>query len=143
MKPNLWRFAFMFGAILLTANCLAQKVPVSLQAPASTNDDQTALRFSKSLADEIQLSGKFYLWTGKYYDLPPNGMRIMVRSIQVELRSGAALGSAIFVDAERPSVKDPGYYRVVSEQLWMIPKDDSVADQTRGFLAEVDRALER
>jgi hypothetical protein len=128
--------------MLLASNCVAQKVPVSMQAPASTNDDQTSLRFSKSLADEIQLSSRFYLWTGKY-DLPPNGVRIMVRSIQVKLHNGNELGSAIFVEAERPSGKDPGYYKVVSEQLWMIPKDGSVADETRGFLAEVDRAREQ
>lgn len=143
MKTKLWPYAFVFGALLIASNCLAQKVPVSMQAPASTNDDRTALRFSKSLADEIQLSGRFYLWTGKYYDLPPNGVRIMVRSIQVKLRNGNELGSAIFAEAERPSDKDPGYYKVVSEQFWMIPKDDSVADETRGFLAEVDRALKQ
>src|ERR1700730_8854396 len=28
------------------------------------------------------------------------------------------------------------------QQLWMIPKNDSVADITRGFLADLDRALE-
>src|SRR5208282_666274 len=128
MKIKLWSCAFALGALLIASNCLAQNVPVSMQAPASTNDDQTALRFSKSLSDEIQLSGKFYLWTGKYYDLPPNGVRIMVRSIQVTLRNGDELGSAIFVEAERPSGKDLGYYKVVSEQLWMIPKDSSVAD---------------
>ena len=141
MKTKLWNCAFVFCAVLFVSNCLAQKVPVSMQAPASTNDDQAALRFSKSLADEIQLSSRFYLWTGKYYDFPPNGVRIMVRSIQVKLQNGNELGSAIFVVAERPSSKDPGYYKVVSEQLWMIPKDDSVGNQTRGFLAGVDQAL--
>lgn len=139
MKTKLWNCVFVFGAVLLASNCLAQKVPVSMQAPASTNDDQTALRFSKSLADEIQLSSRFYLWTGKY--LPSSGVRIMVRSIQVKLQNGDELGSAIFVEAEHPSSKDPGYYKVVAEQFWMIPKGDSVGDQTRGFLAEVDRAL--
>jgi len=131
----------MFGALFLASNCLAQRIPVSIQTPVDLSDDQTANRFSKSLSDEIQLSGKFYYWTGKYYDLPPNGVRIMVRSVQVTLRNGSVLGSAIFATAERASARDPGYYKVVSEQLWMIPKDDSVADETRGFLADVDRKL--
>jgi len=143
MKTKLWLCALRFGALLLASNCLAQKIPVSMQSPVAVNDDQTAIKFSKSLADEIQLSGKFYFWTGKYYDLPPSGLRIMVRSIQITLRNGNELGSAIFVTAERPSGKDPGYYKVVSAQLWMIPKDDSVADQTRDFLAGVSRALEQ
>lgn len=69
-------------------------------------DDATALRFSRSIADEIQLSGRFYFFTGKNYDLPPSGVRITVRSIELKLRSGTELGSAIFVEAERPSGKD-------------------------------------
>src|SRR5580698_9409236 len=93
MRAKSRLYVFPFGIVLLASNCLAQKVPVSLVAPASTNDDQTALRFSKSLADEIQLSGRFQLWTGKDYDLPPNGVRIMVRSVQVKLRGGNELGS--------------------------------------------------
>ncbi len=143
MKTKLWPSAFVFCAsVLLAVNCLAQKVPVSMQGHGRLNEDQTALRFSKSLSDEIELSSGFYLWTGNYSDFPPNGVRIMVRSIQVKLRNGNELGSAIFVEADRPSTKDPGYYKVVSEQTWMIPKDDSVADETRGFLAELSRALE-
>ncbi len=143
MKSKLWPCAFVFGAsVLLAADCLAQKVPATMQASVNLNEDRTALRFSRSLADEIQLSGKFYLWTGNSDALPPNGVRIMVRSIQVKLSKGSELGSAIFVEADRPSAKDPGYYKVVSEQMWMIQKDDSVADETRGFLAKVDRALE-
>jgi len=145
MKPTLWSHAFVFVALLLASNCLAQKVPVAVQSPVgmSMNNDQTSLRFSKSLADEIQLSGKFYFWTGKYYDLPPSGVRITVRAIPVTLRNGNELGSAIFIEAERPSGKEPGYYKILSEEMWMIPTDGSVSDDTRGFLAEVDRALER
>jgi hypothetical protein len=143
MKTNLWLCAFVLSALLLASNCLAQKVPVVIQSSVNLNDDQTATRFSKSLSDEVQLSGKFYYWTGKYYDLPANGVRIMVRSKQIKLSNGDELGSAIFVEADRPSGKDPGYYRVLFEQFSMIPKDHSVADSTRGFLAEVDRALEQ
>jgi len=112
-------------------------------APASVNEDPTAVRFSKSLADEIQLSGKFHLWTGKLSELPPNGVVITVRSSQVKLASGSELGSAIFVEAERPSGKDPGYYKEVTESVEFIPKNDSVADETRSFLAAVGRALEQ
>jgi hypothetical protein len=144
MKTKLCHYAIVFGALLLASNCLAQKVPVILEGSASLNDDQTALRFSRSLSDEIQLSGGFYLWKiAKNGDLPPSGVRITVRSIQIRLHKGDEMGSAIFVEAERPSGKDPGYYKVVSELLSMIPKDGSVADETRSFLATVARALER
>jgi len=135
--------AFVFCALLFASNCLAQKVPVMMGAPASVNEDPTAVRFSKSLADEIQLSGKFHLWTGKLSELPPNGVVITVRSSQVKLASGSELGSAIFVEAERPSGKDPGYYKEVTESVEFIPKNDSVADETRSFLAAVGRALEQ
>jgi len=144
MKTKLLPCALMFcAAVLFSASCVAQKVPVSMEAPRSVNEDRTALKFSKSLSDEIQLSGKFYLWIGEPSALPLRGVRILVRSIQVKLSTGEELGSAIFAEADRASGKDPGYYKVVTEQMWMIPKNDSVADETRGFLAEVDRALER
>ncbi len=114
-----------------------------MQAPISTNADEIALRFRKSLGDEITLSGRFYFWTGKNDDLPPNGVRIRLSSIQVKLQNGDGLGSAIYVEAERLSSRDPGYCKVVSQQLLMIPKDFSVADDTRAFLAEVERVLEK
>jgi hypothetical protein len=144
MKSKLWYCGFMFCVtLLLSAKCSAQKVPVVMQAPRSVNEDRTALRFSKSISDEIQLSGKFYLWTRDSSEFPLSGVRIIVRSIQVKLKTGEELGSAIFVEADRASVKDPEYSKVVLEEMWMIPKDDSVADQTRGFLAELNRILER
>jgi hypothetical protein len=112
-------------------------------ATAHENGDQTALRFSGSLSDEIQLSGKFYLWNRHGSDVPPSGIRIMVTSIQVQLRNGDDLGSAIFVEATRPSAKDPGYYKFIAAQSWMIQKNGSVGDITRAFLADVDRKLNR
>ena len=69
----------------------------------------------------------------KIYELPPNGVVITVRSIQVKLANGGELGSAVFVEAERPSGKDPGYYKEVTQSMKMIPKNDSVADETRSF----------
>jgi hypothetical protein len=112
-----------------------------MQSPGSLNGDQTALKFSRSLGDEIQLSGKFYFWAQNSEDLPPDGLVILVRSVQVKLSDGTAIGFAIFVEADRRSTKDPGYHKVVSEQMWMMPKDESPADETRSFLAEVDRSL--
>ncbi len=50
---------FVFVALFFASNGLAQKVPVSMVADASVNEDQTTMRFSRSLADEIQLSGNF------------------------------------------------------------------------------------
>jgi hypothetical protein len=143
MKNHVCRCAFVFcGWLLIAVSSLAQKVPVVIQAPVDTNQDQTAIKFSRSLSDEIQLSAQFYYWQGKD-DLPPNAVRIMVRSIKVQLDKGSELGSAIFVEADRPSTKDPGYYKVIAEQRFMIPKNVSVADETRGFLADVDRNLKR
>jgi hypothetical protein len=141
MNTKLRTCIFVFVALFFASNGLAQKVPVSMVADASVNDDQTTLRFSQSLADEIQLSGNFYMWPGKV--LPQNGVRITVKSIRITLKNGNELGSAIFIEAECPSGKDPGYFRVVSAQLMMIPKDASVADETRSFLASVDRELKR
>lgn len=131
-------FAFTFMAI----NARAQKVPVRMEAPAIVNDDPIALRYSTSLSDEIQLSGKFYLWSGSNSTFPSNGIRILLRSLPVRITGGRVIGSVIFVEADHYSSKDPGYYKVVSEQMWMIPTDDSVAEETRGFLASVSRELE-
>jgi hypothetical protein len=143
MKPKLWPYPFLFAVLLVASSCLAQKVPVIMQADAGTNTDPIALRFSRSLADEITLSGRFYLWTGKNDSLPPNGVLISVASIQITLHNGSDLGSAICVEAERPSSRDPGYNKLVSQHMLMIPKDSSVADNTRAFLAEVERGLEK
>jgi hypothetical protein len=107
------------------------------------NEDQTAVRFTKSLSDEIQLSGKFYYWDGKSSEFPANGVTITVRSVQVKFETGEVVGSAIFVEASLASGKDPDYSKVVAERIWMIPKDDPVGDDTRSFLAEVNRRLER
>jgi hypothetical protein len=137
------KFAIALISVLLsTATAsMAQKVPVSIQARYLVNDDKTAVKFSLSLADEIQLSAKFSLWTGKLSELPSNGVCIFVRSIQVKTTNGEELGSAIFIEADRASGKDPGYFKIVRETMWMIPKDGSVADETRGFLVEVDKKL--
>ena len=126
---------------LLTNTCLAQKIPVLMEAPDVVNNNSTALRFSSSLADQIQLSGKFYLWTGKESELPRIGVRLLLRAVPVKMDDGSDIGSAIFVEADHLSAKDPGYYKSVAEQMWMIPKDDSVADDTLKFLADLDRAL--
>ena len=39
------------------------------------------------------------------------------------LENGQDLGSAIVVRADRPSANDPEYYKLLSEQAWMILKD--------------------
>jgi hypothetical protein len=132
----------LITVLLSTATAsTAQKVPVSIQARYLVDEDKTAVKFSQSLADEIQLSGKFSLWTGKLSELPPDGVCITVRSIQVKTTNGEELGSAIFVEADRASGRDPGYFKVIRETMWMLPKDGSVADATRGFLADVDKKL--
>lgn len=46
-------------------------------------------------------------------------------------------GSAIFAEATGPGAKDPGCYKRIAAEMWLIPKDVSVADDTRGFLAYV------
>src|ERR1700687_185609 len=125
MKTKLRPYPFLFAVLLVASSCLAQKVPVIMQADAYTNADPIALRFSKSLADEITLSGRFYFWTGKNDSLPPNGVLISVASIQI-----SDLSSAICVEAERPSSRDPGYNKLVSQHMLVIPKDSSVADNT-------------
>lgn len=125
-----------------TGLCAAQKVPIILEAPAYVNKDETALRFSKSLSDEIQLSGRFYLWSGSSA-LPPGGLRITVRSVPVTPNHTQELGSALFVVASQPSTKEQGYFKEVSEQMMWIPKGAPVGDETRSFLASVAKALER
>ena len=143
MKMRLRPFSLVFAvAILFSADCFAQKIPVVIEALTTTNQDQTAMRVSKSLSDEIQLSGKFYYWTGKSSEFPANGVRIVLRSVQVKLTSGAVEGSAIFFQATLASSKDPGYYKVITEQVWFIPNGDPIADDVRSFLATVDRKLE-
>jgi hypothetical protein len=134
--------AFVAVTLAFATSALAQKVPVRMEAPTTVNDDPIALRYSTSLSDEIQLSGKFYLWTGTALNFPSNGIRILLRSLPVRVAGGRVIGSVIFVEADHYSNKDPGYYKVVSEQMWMIPTDDSVAEETRGFLASVSRELE-
>ena len=142
MKTQIVIAMALITVLLSTATpSMAQKVPVSMQARYLVDEDKTAVKFSQSLADEIQLSGKFSLWTGKLSQLPSVGVCIIVRSIQVKTTNGEELGSAIFVEADRSSGKDPGYFKVIRETMWMIPKDGSVADATRGFLTEVDKKL--
>jgi hypothetical protein len=130
--------ALVFG-VLLAPSCLAQKVPVSIVASTGVNEDPTGQRFSRSLSDEIQLSAIFYQWPGRVSGLPSNGVLIHVTSIDVRLQNGQDLGSAIVVRADRPSANEPEYYKVLSEQAWMILKDGSVTDLIRSFLAQVDR----
>lgn len=128
---------------LLPTISFAQKVPVSMTAPAYVNKDQTAIRFSRSLADEIKLSGKFYLWSPKTPTLlPPGGIEIAVRAIPVKLDSGRELGSALYIQARQPSRTDREYFKEVSEQMLWIPKGAPVGDETRSFLASVATALE-
>jgi hypothetical protein len=128
-------FVLCVGA-LFTPACFAQKVPVSILAPTEVKDDDIALKFTRSLSDEIQLSGKFYSWSGPDADLPQNGVRIFMMSVKV-----GDSGSAIFAEATGPGAKDPGCYKRIAAEMWFIPRDVSVADDTRGFLAYVDRKL--
>lgn len=142
MKTQIIFAVALITVLLLTATTsTAQKVPVSIQARYLVDEDKTAVKFSQSLADEIQLSGKFSMWTGKLSELPSDGVCIFIRSIQVKTTNGEELGSAMFIEADRASGKDPGYFKVIRETMWMIPKDGSVADAARGFLAEVDKKL--
>ena len=137
-------FVVALSAVLLSTApaSMAQRVPVSMQT-RHVGDDITGIRFSQALTDDIQLSLKFSLWTGKLSELPSDGICITVRSVQVKMTDGKELGSVIFVEAERASGKDPGYFKVITETMWMIPKDGSVADATHSFLADVDKKLER
>ena len=135
-------FAGALTTVLLSAATasMAQRVPVSMQA-RYVGDDVPAIKFSQALTDEIQLSEKFSLWTGKLSELPVDGIVITVRSVQVKKTDGEELGSVIFVEADRPSSKDPGYFKIIRETMWMIPKDGSVDDATRSFLADVDKKI--
>jgi hypothetical protein len=128
--------------VLLAPSCLAQKVPVSIVASTGA-EDPTGLRFSRSLADEIQLSATFYEWPGRVSGLPSNGVLIHVTSIDVRLQNGQDLGSAVVVRAERPSAIEPEYYKFLSEQAWMILKDGPVTDLIRSVLAEVERQMSK
>ena len=121
-------------------------IPVRLRLFENVQNDQTTRIFLKSLEDEIQGSGKFYLSLSS--DLPPNGIRVTIRSVQVKLAGGEELGSAIFIEADRPIDKESGQYTSarsnrfaeMSEQMWMLPKDGSATDQIRGFLSDLDKA---
>jgi hypothetical protein len=139
--PTVFASALITILLSTATASMAQKVPVSIQARYLVNEDKTAVKISQSLADEIQLSAKFSLWAGKLSELPSNGVCIFVRSIQVKTTNGEELGSAIFIEADRPSGKDPGYFKIIRETMWMIPEDGSVADVARGFLADVDKKL--
>lgn len=136
-------FVVALSTILLSTatSAMAQRVPVNMQA-RYVPEDITAIRFSHALTDEIQLSLKFSLWTGKLSELPLDGISITVRSVQVKMTDGKELCSVLFIEADRPSGKDPGYLKVLKETMWMIPKDGSVTDVARGFLADVDKRLE-
>lgn len=63
-------FVLALSTILLSTStpAMAQRVPVSMQA-RYVNDDINGIRFSQALTDEIQLSLKFSLWTGKLLSL--------------------------------------------------------------------------
>jgi hypothetical protein len=125
---------------VLAAHCFSQKTPVVITSSTSgIEKNEMAMKFTKSLSDEVQLSGKFYYWISDSKALPPGGIEIKVHSIPVELTGAGAAGAAIFVEAVTFCPKDRAYSRTVNEQMFVFPRDASVADHTRGFLAEVDR----
>jgi hypothetical protein len=79
---------------------------------------------------------------GAAFENPPaNVVCITVNAVTVKLDDETYLGVAI-VAAERPSAKEPGYFKHLLTNEWAIPAAAPVADQTRSFLADLDRVLE-
>jgi hypothetical protein len=102
----------------------------------------------QALGAQIQGSGKFYLSLSS--ELSPNAIRITLRSIQTTSTSGEGSGSAIFVEADHPTDKDPTHYTSVfsngfseiSEKMWMVSKDDAAIDgEAAAFLSDLDSSL--
>jgi hypothetical protein len=132
MKGNLWLVALLLSLVCV-APCAAQ-VPVSLQAP---DKDDVGQRFFTSLQSEIRLSNKFYLWGGSPIDLPQEGIGITLITVEVKLQNGQLIGSAVVAIATHPSEKDRGADRLIHIVSWFIPKEQSVADITRNYLASL------
>jgi hypothetical protein len=131
------RILIMLALVAGLANALcAQKVPVRIFEGAQ---DDPESRFRQSLADEIQLSGKFFLLDPRTV-LPPNGVFITITALPIKSPHGD-MGIALYADARIESTKDPGYFRHVGGNLYVIPESQPLADYTRAFLAQVDRGI--
>ena len=94
------------------------------------------MKFTESLSDEIQLSGKFFYSQGA---LPSGGIEIRIHPIAAEFTTGGTAGTAIYVQALTFCPTDRTYSRTFAESSFFFPPGASFADYTRSFLATVDR----
>jgi hypothetical protein len=122
---------------LLVVNCFSQKIAVTITGPSDINDNKIATKFSQSLSDEIQLSGKFYYRMGD--KAATDEIEVRIHPIRVEFTDGGSAGTAIYVEALTFCPKDRAYSRTFADARFFFPPDASVADYTRSFLADVDR----
>jgi len=145
MRLKLWLLFLLALALNVPSrSAFAQNnvVPVKIVV-ISEGTNEVATRYRKALENSIQLSGRFTLWTGEPIDLPKQGVLIELHSIEVGLKNGDVLGSAVVIISRTPSALDRGYYKALTEQLWMFPKDDSVSDNALDFLADMSQKLPR
>jgi hypothetical protein len=99
--------------------------------------DADGYRMQKALEDSIALSGRLSLTQATPFDMPKGGIVIEIYSMQIGLKDGQSIGSAMTIQTLQPSSNERGYFKRIYAEQWMVPADGTVSDTALSYLASV------
>jgi hypothetical protein len=125
-----------------SAEDAAAPIPVKVFAVSHDQHDHGTSAYEKAVRDQVSKMPAYKLWTGSPKDFPKNGIFIDIQGIDVLDSNEAVIGSAVIATASVQSKKEPGYSRVLVQNLLEIIADgDDVADEAAELLADINRRL--
>jgi len=138
------RFRFRLLAILIASlsasRMTGQAVPIRVLCICQQSDVD-GHRMQKAIEDSITLSERFALTQVAPFDVPKDGIVIEIHSLSIGMKDGHSIGSAMTIEALKPSPNDRGYFKQVYEEQWVVPTDDPVSDTAVSYLASLRKKL--
>jgi hypothetical protein len=119
-----------------------EPIPVKIFVVSHNQQDHGTAAYEHAVRDQLGKMPRYKLWTGSPKAFPKNGILIDIQGIDVLDANEAVIGSALIATASMQSPKEPGYSRVLVQNLLeVVSGADDVADEAGEFVESVNRRM--
>jgi hypothetical protein len=126
----------------LRAEKAAEPIPVKVFVVAHDQKDHGTTNYAGAVRKQLAEMPRYKSWTGSAKAFPKNGILIDIQGIDILDKNDAVIGSAVIATISVKSQKEPGYSKVLMENLMEIQADDDDgADQATELLEAMDRRI--
>jgi hypothetical protein len=141
VKTTLVLLLFSIAGIPLSAEKAAEPIPVKIFVVAHDQQDHGTATYAAAVRKHLSEMPKYKPWTGSPKAFPKNGILIDIQGIDIHSKDDDVLGSAVIATVSVKSQTEPGYSKVLLENLLEVAADDDGEDMAAELLEAMDRRV--